>query len=88
MKKNLIKLFGPLVLTFIFAACANVKVVETHGDGGTLKFRKRGITKDAREDKTFAEADEHCKKNGFKTYKIESEIEDGRFMVVRYKCEN
>jgi hypothetical protein len=69
-------------------ACSNVKVIETHSDGGTIKFRRRGLNKDAREDKSIAEADEHCKKNGFKTYKIMNESQDGRFMIIQYKCEN
>lgn len=88
MKLIIKKQSSLFLLPLLISACANVKVVETHTDGGTLKFRKRGLTKEVREDKSFAEADEHCKKNGFKTYKIESEIEDGRFMLVRYKCEN
>ena len=88
MKSLLSKICSLIILSFLFSACANVKVVETHSDGGTLKFRKRGLTKEKREDKSYAEADEHCKKNGFKTYKVESEVEDGRFMLVRYKCEN
>lgn len=69
-------------------ACGSVKTIETHSDGGTLKFRRRGLAKERREDKAMAEADEHCKRNGFKTYKVESETQDGRFLLVRFKCEN
>ena len=80
-----------LTLTAIlgtFGACASTKMLETHADGGTIKYRRRGLTKDLREDKAIAEADEHCKRNGFKTYKVESETQDGRFMVVRFACLN
>ncbi len=78
--------FRLILLTIFIASCSGVKNVEMRADGGTLKFRKRGITKESREDNTYAKADEHCKQNGFKTYKIESEVEDGRFMLVRFNC--
>jgi hypothetical protein len=77
-----------ILICFASFSCSHVKVVETHTDGGTLKYRKRGLTKESREDKSYAEADQHCKTNGYKTYKVESQVEDGRFMLVRYKCEN
>ncbi len=76
------------VIASVSISCSGVKNVEMRADGGTLKFRKRGLTKDHREDNTYSKADEHCKQNGFKTYKIESEVEDGRFMVVRFNCIN
>jgi hypothetical protein len=72
----------------VLAGCSSVKVIEAHQDGGTLKYRRRGLTKESREEKAFAEADEHCKRNGFKTYKIANQVQDGRFEVVTYKCEN
>jgi len=78
-----------LILTSaILTSCSGVKNVEMRADGGTLKFRKRGLTKEHREDNTLSKADEHCKQNGFKTYKVESEVEDGRFMLVRFNCIN
>ena len=52
------------------------------------KFRKRGLTTDLGEEKAMGEANEHCKMNGFKTYQVESESQDGRYLQVRYKCIN
>ena len=86
------KLFSrSLVFLFILAfaaACSSVKNIEMRADGGTMKYKKRGLAKESREDKAQQNADEHCKQNGFKTYKIESEVQDGRFTVMRFSCIN
>lgn len=82
------KLLLVAMLIAMSAGCSSVKIIEKNAEGGTLKFRKRGLAADRREDKTMSEADEHCKRYGFKTYKVESEAQDGRFLIVRFKCVN
>lgn len=85
------KVFIPILLTttiFAFSSCASVTVIEKNATGGTLKIRKRGITKESRHDKAISEADEHCKRNGFTSYKVENESQDGRHLIIRFSCVN
>lgn len=83
-----VKIWTALMMVVLLGACASTKLVETRTDGGTIKFRKRGLAKEQREDNAVKEADEHCKRNGFKTYQVESEVQDGRYIVMRFKCTN
>lgn len=76
------------VLVGLLGACGSVKMIEQSSDGGTLKYRRRGLTSERRESKAMAEADEHCKRNGYKTYKVEKQVQDGRFIQVQFKCVN
>lgn len=86
MKKlNQLLLLAAIV---ILNGCSSVTVIEKNSNGGTLKIRKRGLTKESRHDKAIAEADEHCKRNGFKSYKVENESQDGRHLIIRFLCEH
>jgi hypothetical protein len=69
-------------------AFSDMKMVEADAQGGLVKYRRHGIGKDSRHDEALAKADDHCKKNGFATYKIENEFDDGRFHEIKFSCRN
>lgn len=79
--------YGLVLVTLLtLTACASVKMVEADNQGGLVQYRRRGLAKDARHDQALQKADEHCKHNGFATYQIEKEYENGRYQDIRFSC--
>ncbi len=78
----------PLVVLGFLSACSSVKMVEGDTQGGIVKYHKSAGEKDRDANRTaaLAKAEQHCKRHGFTTYKVQDELMDGEEQVVKFQC--